>query len=70
MALVGIIAATTPETTLSVMMAPIMVVGFGAIFINILLTIQRCHDFNFTGWLSLISADTPCAVHILVSSRH
>jgi uncharacterized membrane protein YhaH (DUF805 family) len=55
MAFVGLIAATTSENSLSAMMAPIMVVGFGAMFfINILLTIQRCHDFNVTGWLSLI----------------
>jgi uncharacterized membrane protein YhaH (DUF805 family) len=26
----------------------------GVIIVNVLLTIQRCHDFNVTGWLSLI----------------
>ena len=26
----------------------------GVIVVNVLLTIQRCHDFNVTGWLSLI----------------
>lgn len=26
----------------------------GIVIVNVLLTIQRCHDFNATGWLSLL----------------
>ncbi len=36
-------------------MLVIMALGYGAmLMINILLTIQRCHDFNTSGWLSLV----------------
>jgi len=42
-----------PANNTAVMVAVIF--GYGAIMvISFLLTIQRCHDFNVTGWLSLI----------------
>lgn len=53
-ALMGLAAATMSKDTLSVLMAPISLLGFGTMFIiGILLTIQRCHDCNMSGWLSL-----------------
>ncbi|MEW8690344.1 MAG: DUF805 domain-containing protein [Candidatus Thiodiazotropha endolucinida] len=53
-ALSGLAATAVSGETVGLMMLPIMVLGFGAmIFVNIALTIQRCHDFNTTGWLSL-----------------
>jgi uncharacterized membrane protein YhaH (DUF805 family) len=33
----------------------VVVLGYGAMLVvNVLLTIQRCHDFNTSGWLSLV----------------
>jgi uncharacterized membrane protein YhaH (DUF805 family) len=50
-----IVVGNVTKETLSVIQLLIMILGFGAMFfINILLTIQRCHDFNMTGWLSLL----------------
>jgi uncharacterized membrane protein YhaH (DUF805 family) len=41
--------------TFSVFLGIIAIVGYLAIaVINILLTIQRCHDFNSSGWLTLL----------------
>jgi uncharacterized membrane protein YhaH (DUF805 family) len=53
-ALSGLVAAATPGETAGLLMLPIIALGIGTmIFINIALTIQRCHDFNTSGWLSL-----------------
>jgi uncharacterized membrane protein YhaH (DUF805 family) len=35
---------------------PVMVIGYGLIIlVQILLTIQRAHDFNTTGWLAILA---------------
>ncbi|MES9990677.1 MAG: DUF805 domain-containing protein [Candidatus Thiodiazotropha sp.] len=53
-ALYGLLAAILSSDMLGLLILPITALGFGAmIIINILLTIQRCHDFNMSGWLSL-----------------
>ena len=45
-----VVAAAGPENTVAV-----GVVGYIAIFfVSILLTIQRAHDFNSSGWMSLL----------------
>jgi uncharacterized membrane protein YhaH (DUF805 family) len=55
MLFMGLIAAVTSTETMGMLIVPVVAVGVLAIFIiNILLTIQRSHDFNSTGWLSLI----------------
>ncbi len=54
MVVIGIVAAVTIPTVPAVGM---MLVGLGYLFIIVLqfmLTIQRCHDFNVSGWLSLL----------------
>jgi uncharacterized membrane protein YhaH (DUF805 family) len=36
--------------------APVMFIGYAAMFVvMVLLTIQRAHDFNTSGWISLLS---------------
>lgn len=51
----GLFAAILSEDLVGLLILPITALGFGAMFfINIVLTIQRCHDFNMSGWLSLI----------------
>src|ERR1051326_4205982 len=48
--LVGVLAAMLGENAMIALVVgwiAIMVVGF-------MLTIQRCHDFNMSGWLSLL----------------
>ncbi len=53
--LIGLISAIGSAETMGLMILPIVSVGVLALFvINILLTIQRCHDFNVSGWLTLI----------------
>ncbi|MCU7936752.1 MAG: DUF805 domain-containing protein [Candidatus Thiodiazotropha sp. (ex Dulcina madagascariensis)] len=53
-ALSGLAVAITSQETIGLLMIPIIALGVGAmLFINIALTIQRCHDFNVSGWLSL-----------------
>lgn len=53
-ALSGVFAALLSEDTVGVLTLLMVVLGlFTMFFINILLTIQRCHDFNMSGWLSL-----------------
>lgn len=50
----GLAAAAISGEAAGLFLVPIFALGFGAmIFINIALTIQRCHDFNMSGWLSL-----------------
>ncbi|PVV06455.1 MAG: hypothetical protein B6D77_15770 [gamma proteobacterium symbiont of Ctena orbiculata] len=50
----GLFAATLSEDSVGLLILPITALGIGAMFfINIVLTIQRCHDFNMSGWLSL-----------------
>ena len=55
----GIIAAIlipllAPDDTGAVMAVVIGVIGLPVLVINFLWAIQRCHDFNATGWWSLI----------------
>ena len=53
--LVGLAGMALAQEQLGVLMIGIFALGYGAmVIINVLLTIQRCHDFNVTGWLSLI----------------
>ncbi|MCU7844907.1 MAG: DUF805 domain-containing protein [Candidatus Thiodiazotropha sp. (ex Monitilora ramsayi)] len=48
-------AATMPETLTGPVIVGVFVIGYAAmIVVGVLLTIQRCHDFNVTGWLSLV----------------
>lgn len=52
--LMGLLAATASTAKPGLFVLPIFALGAGAIIlIYVLLTIQRCHDFNVTGWLSL-----------------
>jgi uncharacterized membrane protein YhaH (DUF805 family) len=48
MAVVGVLAAIT---------SPMLFIAayIAAIYINVMLTIKRCHDFNMSGWLSLLT---------------
>lgn len=53
------ISFVAPESVLrnvlGIVLALVMFVGgIIALAINVLLTIQRCHDFNASGWLSLL----------------
>jgi uncharacterized membrane protein YhaH (DUF805 family) len=55
----GVLAALAgmalSEEQLGILMIVIFGLGYLAMtIINIMLTIQRCHDFDVTGWLSLI----------------
>ena len=51
----GLAAASLSRELLGVALIVLFGLGYGAmVVINILLTVQRCHDFNVTGWLSLI----------------
>lgn len=55
-ALIGAIGAAVGAAAGPGMMVPVSIVGYAAIFVvMILLTIQRAHDFNTTGWISLLS---------------
>lgn len=47
--------AMVGQDFVSLLVMPVMALGFGGMMlVNILLTIQRCHDFNTAGWLSLV----------------
>ena len=46
----GIIAGALGEPGAAIMMAA----WLGVAVIGVMLTIQRCHDFNMSGWLSLL----------------
>jgi uncharacterized membrane protein YhaH (DUF805 family) len=49
------VGVTFPEDAIFPAFLTIYALGYGAMLvISVLLTIQRCHDFNVTGWLSLI----------------
>ncbi|MCU7830465.1 MAG: DUF805 domain-containing protein [Candidatus Thiodiazotropha sp. (ex Myrtea sp. 'scaly one' KF741663)] len=49
------VGAVMPEAIAGAVILGIFILGYAAlIIISVLLTIQRCHDFNVTGWLSLI----------------
>jgi len=51
----GVVAGIAQESAFSTVLPLITTVGVIVVsVINILLTIQRCHDFNASGWLSLI----------------
>jgi uncharacterized membrane protein YhaH (DUF805 family) len=53
--LVGILAGAIGAFAGKAAVLPIIVVGYGAIFVVlILMTIQRAHDFNTSGWLALV----------------
>ena len=53
-ALVAMAGAGSPDIIGGVVIL-VMALGYGAmLLINVLLTIQRSHDFNTTGWLSLV----------------
>jgi uncharacterized membrane protein YhaH (DUF805 family) len=55
MLLMGLFAGIASTETLGLIVLPVVALGVVAIFVlNILLTIQRSHDFNVTGWLSLV----------------
>jgi uncharacterized membrane protein YhaH (DUF805 family) len=45
---------------------PLLIGAYGlALVICVLLTIQRCHDFDVTGWLSIVFLLVPLAVLLL-----
>ena len=48
----GALTAATGMTGLG--MALIIAAVIGMLVVGVLLTIQRCHDFNMSGWLSLL----------------
>jgi uncharacterized membrane protein YhaH (DUF805 family) len=53
-ALLGLFGAILSSDMFGMVILPITAIWIGAmIIINLLLTIQRCHDFNMSGWLSL-----------------
>lgn len=55
MGLLIAVAAQLPEPVNGFATIALVVLGYGALLIiSVLLTIQRCHDFNSTGWLSLL----------------
>jgi uncharacterized membrane protein YhaH (DUF805 family) len=52
--LVGLVGTTMSEEAMGPLMLLVLVLGIGSMFfINIVLMIQRCHDINMSGWLSL-----------------
>ncbi len=54
-ALSGVAGMSLSQDLAGLFLIGIFVLGYGAmVVINVLLTIQRCHDFNVSGWLSLI----------------
>ncbi len=54
-ALSGVAGMSLSQELAGLFLVGIFVLGYGVmLFVNVLLTIQRCHDFNVTGWLSLI----------------
>jgi uncharacterized membrane protein YhaH (DUF805 family) len=51
----GFVGMILAESQAGLFLIAVFVLGYGAmLLINVLLTIQRSHDFNVTGWLSLI----------------
>lgn len=44
----------SPETLVSVMPFVMIIIGVLGLIAQFLFTIQRCHDFNVSGWLSLL----------------
>jgi uncharacterized membrane protein YhaH (DUF805 family) len=53
-ALLGLVGTTMSEEAMGPLMLLLLALGIGSMFfINILLMIQRCHDINMPGWLSL-----------------
>lgn len=51
-AVIGVLAALLGDSGLGIV---VVVVGYLALLvIQIMLTVQRCHDFDMTGWLTLI----------------
>jgi uncharacterized membrane protein YhaH (DUF805 family) len=53
--LMGVAGMALAEEQIGILTIVIFGLGYLAMFvINIMLTIQRCHDFDVTGWLSLI----------------
>ena len=52
----GIVAAFLPQQTMPVVVGGLLfVLGLVGLVVNFLFAIQRSHDFNTTGWLSLIT---------------
>jgi uncharacterized membrane protein YhaH (DUF805 family) len=55
-ALLGAVSAFLGRSAGPAAAVPVMFVGYAAMFVvMVLLTIQRAHDFNTTGWLALLS---------------
>jgi uncharacterized membrane protein YhaH (DUF805 family) len=53
--IVGLVSAVSSPETVGMVITPIAILGYLVLaYIAIVLTIQRCHDFNVTGWLTLI----------------
>ncbi|MCU7812981.1 MAG: DUF805 domain-containing protein [Candidatus Thiodiazotropha sp. (ex Notomyrtea botanica)] len=49
------VGAVVPEAIAGALILGVFILGYAAlIVISVLLTVQRCHDFNVTGWLSLV----------------
>jgi uncharacterized membrane protein YhaH (DUF805 family) len=52
---IGLFAGLAGATDMQFLLMVGMVVGgLGMLVVMILLTIQRCHDFNMSGWMSLL----------------
>ena len=52
---IGLFALVAGATNLQFLLAAGMVIGgIGMLVVMVMLTIQRCHDFNMSGWLSLL----------------
>jgi len=48
------------------LLIPLLVAAYGtALVVCVLLTIQRCHDFDVTGWLTIVFLLVPLAVLLL-----
>jgi uncharacterized membrane protein YhaH (DUF805 family) len=55
-ALMGAVSAFAGMTAGPTIAAPVIFIGYAAMFVvMVLLTIQRAHDFNTTGWIALLS---------------
>jgi uncharacterized membrane protein YhaH (DUF805 family) len=53
--ILGLITTLTSPETLSALATPVGLLTYaGLLYISVILTIQRCHDFNVSGWLTLI----------------
>jgi uncharacterized membrane protein YhaH (DUF805 family) len=51
----GVAGATLEQDQAGLFLIGIIVLGYAVMLVvNVLLTIQRCHDFDVTGWLSLV----------------